>query len=408
MKTTLFLATYLTCFFYCSAQKERHILHDLTESYWQSSSQKMKTIPKPQLIKSYSAEGDNWKINDSSILSYNQKGFIISELRFSESTQYLMKYTYDIEDRVILRTTVWRANDAEPWSLDSAKKATTYDQAGNETELIYSYYSQIDDTWNIDFGNNYFYEYNTNNQPVQIVSQYFNGEEYSYNYKELLEYDSTGKLVSEKTQSWNEELDSFVNYFSETNIVWYKWNNDYKKSLKSSSIISSWQDSVYAPLRQYFYFYDSHENKIEVRENIWYEDRWTLHVQNRELLTYNSLDALSQRIGQTQWGADTTIWRNGFKFTYDNFVNYTAINNIDYPYSELTIIPNPFSDKTTISTGINDGVFTMFDLTGKCVQIIDITSENTVIEKENLQSGMYFYHVTRNQQTIASGKISVD
>lgn len=75
----------------------------------------------------------------------------------------------------------------------------------------------------------------------------------------------------------------------------------------------------------------------------------------------------------------------------------------------VTFYPNPFS--TSVNVAIQDASpssvtqLRVYDVVGKELLDVRITEELTQIDTINLPSGMYFYTVTRNHQTIQSGKL---
>ena len=75
----------------------------------------------------------------------------------------------------------------------------------------------------------------------------------------------------------------------------------------------------------------------------------------------------------------------------------------------ITIFPNPFTTSTTII--VNDIVqlkkveLRMYNSLGEIVLNKIITNQETVLETNNLPSGIYFYNVIGNNKTIQSGKL---
>jgi len=88
--------------------------------------------------------------------------------------------------------------------------------------------------------------------------------------------------------------------------------------------------------------------------------------------------------------------------------------SIQEPISEtgkelVAITPNPFN--SYISLTINDEskmdqyVLTIYNVMGKVVLRNNITEQNTTVDTSNIPSGLYFYKIIANNQTIQSGKL---
>ncbi|MBA3704742.1 MAG: T9SS type A sorting domain-containing protein [Bacteroidetes bacterium] len=75
----------------------------------------------------------------------------------------------------------------------------------------------------------------------------------------------------------------------------------------------------------------------------------------------------------------------------------------------LSIYPNPFNTNFTLKISeeiiISDVVMKIYDLYGKEVKIISITGNETIIERNELKSGIYFYSIINDDRKIANGKL---
>lgn len=88
-----------------------------------------------------------------------------------------------------------------------------------------------------------------------------------------------------------------------------------------------------------------------------------------------------------------------------------GIHSIDFTAPEISVYPNPFHESTTFylnsNENLKDGVVKLFDVMGNEVRSIPLTGKETVIEKDNLSAGIYFYEVIDSKEIIATGKICV-
>lgn len=75
----------------------------------------------------------------------------------------------------------------------------------------------------------------------------------------------------------------------------------------------------------------------------------------------------------------------------------------------LTIYPNPFSTSTTLRLSdaslINNSELIIYNVMGKEIMKVSIKKELTILETNNLHSGIYLYKIVSNNKTIQSGKL---
>ena len=79
---------------------------------------------------------------------------------------------------------------------------------------------------------------------------------------------------------------------------------------------------------------------------------------------------------------------------------------------EVLIYPNPFCISSTIEITIEPNIkydFILYDQFGRVVkEIMNITEKKTIIQKNDLDSGMYFYKAISTGNIIGTGKILVN
>lgn len=90
----------------------------------------------------------------------------------------------------------------------------------------------------------------------------------------------------------------------------------------------------------------------------------------------------------------------------------TGINEF-YLNPSVTISPNPFNTSAILElkgkkNNFKNTYFLLFDLLGKEMRKIEITSNNIVIEKENLSRGVYLYKVINENEIFATGKLTIE
>jgi len=99
------------------------------------------------------------------------------------------------------------------------------------------------------------------------------------------------------------------------------------------------------------------------------------------------------------------------KSVYYNEANTGIASNND-EMEILNIFPNPAKDYINIKMNIaleSEAVFEMYDNSGilSVSDIINIGSNNKLIDIKNLKAGLYFYNIFNQYKKIASGKLTV-
>jgi len=88
----------------------------------------------------------------------------------------------------------------------------------------------------------------------------------------------------------------------------------------------------------------------------------------------------------------------------------TAINTLKEDIVSSTVYPNPFKHSSTLVISTEQKIFrntelALFNMEGVKVKHLPIFSNETVIEREQLPVGMYFYTITNKKGMLSSGKI---
>ena len=85
-----------------------------------------------------------------------------------------------------------------------------------------------------------------------------------------------------------------------------------------------------------------------------------------------------------------------------------SIDPLETPLAQVKIYPNPFSDFTTIEVNqleVQNGVFKVFDSTGRLIQRQSFNTDRFTFYKKNLRTGIYFFTIENEGQLISSGKL---
>jgi hypothetical protein len=71
---------------------------------------------------------------------------------------------------------------------------------------------------------------------------------------------------------------------------------------------------------------------------------------------------------------------------------------------EVTLYPNPGTDKIVVESALKNLVVSFFDITGNCVLVREIKTRIESLNVSGLSAGIYFYRFTSGDKVIESGK----
>lgn len=122
------------------------------------------------------------------------------------------------------------------------------------------------------------------------------------------------------------------------------------------------------------------------------------------------------RIGspyQNLWLVKTDCMGNDSIWDSVNCSLITSMNIDTFKNENIVkIYPNPFSSSATIEIATESKIkydFILYDQLGRQMKkIMNITEKRIIIEKDNLNSGMYFYKISSSEKIIGTGKILID
>lgn len=89
----------------------------------------------------------------------------------------------------------------------------------------------------------------------------------------------------------------------------------------------------------------------------------------------------------------------------------TSINQINLEQVKSDIYPNPFNTSFTLKISsdiiIKNALVQLYDVYGKLAKTISIESNEEIIDRGELQNGIYFYSIINNNQSIVKGKLII-
>ena len=107
----------------------------------------------------------------------------------------------------------------------------------------------------------------------------------------------------------------------------------------------------------------------------------------------------------------TTTGEESFTFKFKDTASVTtSVHFANNSFNTITIYPNPFSTQTTLQAYhlLHNATLTVDNCFGQTVkQIKNISGQTVILSRDNLATGLYFVHLTQNNQVIATKKILI-
>ncbi|MFB6320705.1 T9SS type A sorting domain-containing protein [Saccharicrinis sp. FJH54] len=123
---------------------------------------------------------------------------------------------------------------------------------------------------------------------------------------------------------------------------------------------------------------------------------------------YSSATGLVYEEEITFWGSHFTYLIGSIiKGNKSGITKIPVANDVQHVKSSVKIYPNPASDMITIKLPDYDNtrLFELFDVNGKNVIQVELSNQNTDIDLNNLNHGIYFYRILNNRSVYKTDKL---
>lgn len=95
----------------------------------------------------------------------------------------------------------------------------------------------------------------------------------------------------------------------------------------------------------------------------------------------------------------------------DVMTQFLNVTDNDYSNQHIVFSPNPFTTELTVSSELflQNASFKLYNLQGQLVrEMKNLSGQKIIVNRENLNSGLYFAQLFENDKLIKSGKMMVD
>ncbi|MCD4696913.1 MAG: T9SS type A sorting domain-containing protein [Bacteroidales bacterium] len=256
----------------------------------------------------------------------------------------------------------WDAENNQ-WVID-AKYEYEYNENGNLTTCILYSWSEILNIWEEYWKDIYTYS-NDNMVEDSAFSWDSNNNDWRLSTIYEFEYDINNNLIQR----------IMIDAFFGQNVYEYKNVFDYESSIPNSSLVIPWWWK-----NEYWW---------------WWDGQWAPNMFNSMLIEF------------AEFEFNNDVWDLSEKgFCYYSEVN---LQGIELPQIvEFNVFPNPATDFIKISWTVDyhDLQLQIYNLLGHLVMDKTITNEESVLIND-LNSGLYIFKLTKNNQLLGNGKIYI-
>lgn len=383
------------------------------------------TLSKPSNSRDYwygnmdTTKPNSWQNTFLSIYSYDANGNLTKKLRTSKSgtiwDQWLYKYDYNNNETEKMYQYLYDGGDVNRY-----RYVTINDSLGSIIEKRYEVWSKKSQKWiTTRNANQYVYTYNLTKQPTAIIIKnfdslnnvynvavrftytYSNGRrntenveiwkngQWENNAQTTYTYDSNGKMIESVREGWTGTY--FVNYDKETNITWID------STRRSTYNYKMWKNNLWVDSLKYSYTYDNNKNTTNYNVDAYSNKVWVKYYQEINYYKYdvfNNVDSTSY----IYYNYAKKAMVNSDAFKYSNYKNYIVNTNNILKEENISLYPNPVSDKFIIDIeNYKDKNITVviYDITGKKVYSKQYNNIGDYIEinTSEFNKGIYFVKV---------------
>ncbi len=283
------------------------------------------------------------------------------------------------------------------------KSDLTYDDNGNILSNNSYEWNEIpgDSIW----VNKYEGEYNENNKQTRSESYSWDVDAGIWvgNQKQETAYDEFGNIIQFTNYQWN----FFISDWLPLNKFEYTWN---EAGIQTSEAYYSWsleQGQLVGNYRNETFFNEFGEEIKTIFYN-WNLDlnNWKIHDVNLTSHFNTITNPQGEITGyeQTQWDETLKRWRPIERYYYFySFHSITAVKpeTADFINKIALVYPNPAS--TVIYIQLNPGIFSgtagLFNDKGQLLKKVNLTTNLTSIQVNELPKGIYILYIETNQLT---------
>jgi hypothetical protein len=350
---------------------------------------------KESVEKEWDAVTSTWIIIGKTVLTYNAAGQItkmniysIDENDGKLKNDGRLDYFFSSTGRLDSAYT-YNSENETTWEL-TTKNYYSYNSSGKVTQSVIWSFDEDEEEWLPMMKTKYAYN-NSGRRTEDNLYFSFDDEELLF-LQTLYTWNSSGKLISEKSSGLNFSTFSL----EKTDSIVYSYNAAGDQS-KAIEYIWNQQNSMWVPEYQDEYIYGNLNFSDIVYPYLTY-----FFIYNINPDYYNFNKAMVE-VHESKYMNNAFVLTDKSKYFYSGT---TSIENENLIQEEVSFYPNPASDKVifTWSNNIGSMDMSLYQISGSKIMEKQILSQEPVIVG-HLERGVYVYKLMNGQNLIQTGKI---
>lgn len=334
-----------------------------------------------------------WLIYDKSEQEFDGNGNILVETYYEwdESKGLLWlpynKYEYGYNNDGDLTTGLNSYYDsAEDSWINDSREEYGYNANGYLELITYYSWDGVSETWNVSWKNEYAYD---NEGNLITVTVYSWSDTWNPLWKDDLTYDNNKNITEDLNSSWDDDANDWVN----------GWKDEFNYNAEGNmdiNISSGWDGSHWVNLFKNELSYNNAYDAQDLIMPFWWE--------TDDYITYVHMP--TGYIGY-EWIDGSDVWELSLKATL-NYVDHDVTGIFNPTASEIQVYPNPATDYISfdLKDNASEATVELFDIQGRLV-LSQAVSGQTKIQVNHLNKGLYMYKLLQNDNSF-SGKVIVE
>jgi hypothetical protein len=359
--------------------------------------------PTDYFIYLYMAPAKTWILFFRENYTYNAKGNVLEKITYSLNEASSLVYSqkevniYHSGDEMIDSTIQYYWDEPTDGWVNSSKTVYSYNEKGDETEIVYSSWDPVLKKWY--YSSKKIYTYNSNGGTETNITNVWDvaTNKWVGKYKWVYTYDDSGKEIESVRSDWDLVANDWTIYskylttFSDgekvTERIYLLWNSVSKNWDKVSRTVTTFDTGGK--------FTESVSYRWDISSNNW------LYV-TKEIETF---DSNSNWIGMvmTDWDILTSAWINTYKTSlYYSLHDVGTTGSSPVSEANLLLYPNPVLNgelKISLPAEYKNSSVAIFNMDGKRVYHSILMNSNSILNLNSVSPGIYILQISNGLKT---------
>jgi hypothetical protein len=355
---------------------------------------------------------NEWDFADTNYYEYNSAGRITKEttIRYDGSIR-ISNNSYFESGKTKSIVRLFKSSGTANFDT-SEITVYTLDAKGNFETLTQKFYTN--GQFNSEYITKNIITYGANHRIENYIEQIWNDDKNAFENQIKIDvsYDTEGKVTSLTINKYDTTGSTFTPIERYANITWQVWEGNIidlmygeSNALVKSLITEEYDETSWIVSGRSNFTYNNKNHLLTNLDESFDGSNYDTSYFENNILTYNSNDDLTERITQ-YWDRETRSIMNAVKENYSDFIVVNSVTKNNINSNAITVFPNPATHQVTF-TGNNtqNGIIIITDLIGKTIASTAMENGTAVVNKDQINAGIYIYQIISNNQIVSAGKL---